>query len=445
MKKSLLILSLMFGINTLNFSQSYNNPESMIYDETLKCYFISNKGGNTIFQIDSTGTLSNFVTNGLNEPKGLLIVGDTLISVNSTSIKGYNVADGSLVMNVAIAGSVFMNDATYDGNGFLYISDTQKGLIYRLNLTDETYSTLFSTSSPNGLFYDQRNNAILICNWGSSAKIQSFNLTDSSLITLASTKLANFDGLARDNNGNIYVSSWGSNAIFVFDSLFSQPPTKISTGHSGPADISIREEAQILAVPNYNSNSIQFIALGMEPQLKIDYVSPQNNAINLNDTLSIDWEDIAGATGYELEYSTDSTFYTKTIRVQTQNSDALITDLESNTKYFWRVRTLGGEYKSIFSKAWNFQIAVILNTEDNARENDVEIYPIPAIDKIHIQSLSSPLSRTGYRIKDIKGVTLLTGELTNAEIDVSGLKGGLYALQLINGSKCLLTKIIAIE
>jgi hypothetical protein len=63
-------------------------------------YFISNKGGNTIVQIDSQNNLTNFfVTTDLNEPKGLLIVGDTLISVNNTTIQGFLLESGLRVLN----------------------------------------------------------------------------------------------------------------------------------------------------------------------------------------------------------------------------------------------------------------------------------------------------------------------------------------------------------
>lgn len=263
--KNVILLAFSLVLIGTTVAQTYNNPESVVYDTCNNRYLISNKGGNTIVALDEEGILTNFVTTGLYEPKGLLIVGDTLISVNSTSIKGFSLSDTTQVINIPITGSSFMNDAISDGKGNLYISDSKKGVIYKLSLKDGNYSILISSGiTPNGLLYDNNADALIICSWGSNAKIQSFSLADSSLTTLVTTPLSNLDGLARDNCGNIYVSSWGKNSVYVFDSLFQNPPTIVSTNHNGPADISINQEEQILAIPNFNSNSVSFVNLGLQ-------------------------------------------------------------------------------------------------------------------------------------------------------------------------------------
>lgn len=243
-------------------TQSYNNPESITYDKVSDRYFISNKAGNTIVQLNSDHKQTDFVSSDLNAPKGLLIVGDTLISVNNTSVQGFLLSDASRAFNISIEGSVFMNDVTTDNKGNLYVSDTSTGKIYQISIKTGEYSTLVdSLVSPNGLLYDSQRNAILICNWGANAKIQSFSLSDSTLNVLVTTELSNLDGLTRDKAGNIYVSSWGSNAVYRFDASFKNPPVVISEGHNGPADIFIVPESQKLCIPNFNSNKLEFIDL----------------------------------------------------------------------------------------------------------------------------------------------------------------------------------------
>ena len=262
MIKHSFILSLLLLVSGISMSQSYNKPESIVYDQRADRYFISNKVGNTIVQLDSNNKLTNFVTSDLNAPKGLLIVGDTLISVNNTSVQGFLLSDASRVLNVSIEGAVFMNDVTSDNKGNLYVSDTQAGVIFQISLKTGKYSSLIShLKNPNGLLYDSKSNSILICNWGQNAKIQSFNLSDSRLSDLVTTELSNLDGLARDNAGNIYVSSWGSNAVYMFEPSFKNRPILISEGHNGPADISIIQDKQILTIPNFNSDKIQFVNL----------------------------------------------------------------------------------------------------------------------------------------------------------------------------------------
>lgn len=256
------ILSILLLLCSISMAQSYNNPESIVYDQVGDRYFISNKAGNTIVQLDSEHKLTTFIGSDLNAPKGLLIVGDTLISVNNTSIQGFLLSDASRVLNISIEDAVFMNDVTTDNKGNIYVSDTSNGMIYQVSLETGEYSTLVdSIKSPNGVLYVSKSNSILICNWGENAKIQSFNLTDSILSNLVTTELSNLDGLASDKAGNIYVSSWGSNAVYRFDPSFKNPPVIISDGHDGPADVFIIKDKQRLCIPNFNANTIQFVYL----------------------------------------------------------------------------------------------------------------------------------------------------------------------------------------
>lgn len=427
MKTILSALVLLFLLHGALFSQTYNNPESIVFDKTGNRYFISNKGGNTIVQLDSAGILTNFVVNGLNAPKGLLIVGDTLISVNNTAVKGYKLSDTSLVLNVSITGSSFMNDVTYDGKGNLYISDSSTDKIFKLNLADNTYSTLISSNiDPNGLLYDETTNSIIICSTGSNAKIQSYSLTNGTLSTLVTTSLSSLDGLAKDNCGNIYVSSWGQSGVYVFDSIFQYPPVKISNGHNGPADISINIDEQVLAIPNFNSNSISMIDLGLNclPELT---PTPSNNSLDLNDSIQIDWDDVSEVSGYEIQYSSDSTFYTSTITIQTINSDTILTDLEPSTKYFWRVRTIGGDYKNIFNDIWNFTV------QDKATGilkqpliNEYKIYPNPAKEQFIIET---SLKVEAINIFSLSGI-LVKSFISQDSYSISSLNSGVYIMNI---------------
>jgi len=262
MIKSSFILSMLLLVGCISMAQSYNNPESIVYDQTADRYFISNKAGNTIVYLDSEHELTTFVSSGLDAPKGLLIAGDTLISVNNTSVQGFLLSDGRRVFNVLIRDAVFMNDVTADKKGNLYVSDSAVGKVYQISLKTGEYSTLInSLVGPNGLLYDSKRDAILICNWGANAKIQYYKLSDSTLSNMVTTELSNLDGLASDNAGNIYVSSWGSKAVYKFDSSFKNSPVVISEGHNGPADIFIIKDKNRLCIPNFNSNSIQFVEL----------------------------------------------------------------------------------------------------------------------------------------------------------------------------------------
>ncbi len=53
-------------------------------------------------------------------------------------------------------------------------------------------------------------------------------------------------------------------------------------------------DKQILAIPNFNSNTISLINLGLQASAVFEYVTPLYNSIDLQDSLRIDWEDVTG-------------------------------------------------------------------------------------------------------------------------------------------------------
>ena len=153
-----------------------------------------------------------------------------------------------------------MNDLTADTSGYLYITDVGAGKIYRVRISDHSDTTIVSgITKPNGILFDAQNNRVLLCQFVPNAPIKEIDLDDLSVTTVVSTSFTNFDGLAIDGNGDIFVSCWGTNAVYRYDNAFSLPAELVSSGNSGPADIFYNLQDNILAVPNYYSNRVDFI------------------------------------------------------------------------------------------------------------------------------------------------------------------------------------------
>lgn len=381
MRKLITILFLALSLFTV--AQTYNSPESMIYDAANNRYIISNVNGNTIFTLSSNGELANFVTEGLNGPKALLISGDTLLSMNHTSIQGFLLSDASKVMHIDIEGAQFMNGAALDGKGNLFVTDMQKHLVFRVNLKTESYN-VFTTglNSPNGLHFDEVNNRLLMVSWGGNAKIQAINIADSAVSDLVSTKMSNLDGICADNCGNIYVSSWGKNAVYVYEPTFTKAPTKIAESLSGPADISIREDNQTLLVPKFNANDVEIIELGMNCASEVTYSAPANETTNMETTVTVEWEAVEGATGYIVEYGTDEMFYSTDGFVVTTELTATIEDLEQGETYFWRVAVGIDDAKTLYSEPWSFSTAEE-TVSINENIDQINLYPNPCSEQLN--------------------------------------------------------------
>ena len=69
------------------------------------------------------------------------------------------------------------------------------------------------------------------------------------------------DGLAWDDQGRLYTSEWSTNSCHRYDTLFTHPPETVSSGHDGPADIYINRRDNILCVPNFYRNDVDFVEI----------------------------------------------------------------------------------------------------------------------------------------------------------------------------------------
>ena len=255
-------LIIIFVFSTNLFSQNLlNNPESVVYDPVRKCYLVSNKGNGKIIKINSLETQSVW-NSDQNSIRGMHILNDHLYVCCDAGVVSFNLSNAAKKNTVAIVGRNFLNDITSDSSGYLFTTDSGNGKIYKVNPTTKTYSTFVNgLSGPNGLLYDKIDNRLLVCHWGSNAPIRAVNLANASVSLVVSTSFSDLDGLAEDSQGNIYFSSWSSNTIYRYDHAFSSAPVVVSSGHSGPADIHINKDEDVLAVPNFNNNTVDFITL----------------------------------------------------------------------------------------------------------------------------------------------------------------------------------------
>lgn len=245
-----------------------NNPESVVYDSSNNRYLVSNWEDGNIIQIDSSGQQDHF-NQELSSTAGLHIVGDTLFVSSNTGeysgIVGFSLTTGYLIYHVNIPEKLLLNDITSDLDGNLYVTDTDAHRIYKVSINDMTYTTFVNSGLgwPNGIICDLPNNRLLVLNGGLPDKpLIAVSLEDSTISTVVETGLGAIDGLTVDNNGNTYFSSWVTDKVYRYDESFTNPPEVVSSGHNNPADIFFNKLDNILAVPNFNSNSVDFIQFG---------------------------------------------------------------------------------------------------------------------------------------------------------------------------------------
>ena len=267
--------------NRLEDPNLLNQPESVVYDSLYNRYLVSNWGDGNIIEISISGE-QNYFNTELDQAAGLHIVGNVVYVASSngsnTGIIGIDLATGGVVFDVDIIEKQLLNDITSDTSGNLYITDCEADKIFKVRISDMTYSTFVESGLgyPNGVLFDKPNNRLLVLNGElPGGPIVAVDLADTSLTTVVNTNLAAIDGLTTDQFGNFYFSSWATDKVYRYDASFTNPPEVISSGHTNPADIFYNQLNDVLAVPNFHANIVDFIPITHTEVVEVEY--PMND------------------------------------------------------------------------------------------------------------------------------------------------------------------------
>jgi sugar lactone lactonase YvrE len=253
-------------MSSLAVCQNYLvQPESVVYDEVNERYLVSNWGNGNIIQIEKDCITQSIFNSQLTCAGGLEIVGNTVYAASNSTpvhgVAGFDLTTRTMNFSVDIDGLALATDLTSDNSGYLYLSDVTSNRVYKISISEQTYTTFVSSglSDPNGLLFDEDDNRLLVCSNGDNSPIQAISLTDSTVSVVVPTSHGRYDGLTEDNDGYIYVSSWGFGTVHRWDSEFNDPMELISSGHAGAADIYFNKIDNVLCVPNIGSIVVIFI------------------------------------------------------------------------------------------------------------------------------------------------------------------------------------------
>ncbi|UCE66683.1 MAG: T9SS type A sorting domain-containing protein [Candidatus Zixiibacteriota bacterium] len=264
-------------------AQLLNNPESVVYDSLRDRYLVSNWNTGHMVQIDSDGVQDYFIISQ-HCYAGLKIVGDSIyVACRGEGVRGFDLETGQMFMHVDIPESNVLNDITADNSGNLYVSDPNAHRIFKVNISAQSYSLFVSSglSVPNGIYFDEPYNRLLLVSARNFAPLQAISLEDSSLSTIVYTGISILDGLTMDEHRNVYFSAWSTNAIYKYDSTFTNPPEQISTHAPEPADIFYDVHNNVIAVPIFYGHYIDFVSITPTSNEFAEIPSPDNfGAIN---------------------------------------------------------------------------------------------------------------------------------------------------------------------
>ena len=253
-----------------------DHPESVAFDSLHNRYLVSNIGDGKIIAIDLEGTQSVW-KQGLGECYGNCILGNTFyVSLNTNTVKGFDLDTKTEVLNIYIPPLNNLDGMAADSSGqFLYVVDTG-GRIHKIDLLNHMSSVYVSTGLAawtQDIIYDYAHNRLLTASWSANAPVQAISLEDSSLTTAVVTPYGYYDGITIDQFGNIYLASYyGADFIVVYENGLTNPPEQIFGDFADPSGLDYNQRDNILAVPNYSGDSVEFINIpqsGIESGLQV--------------------------------------------------------------------------------------------------------------------------------------------------------------------------------
>jgi sugar lactone lactonase YvrE len=243
---------------TWTCSDGLKTPESVLYDASLNCIFVSNidgnpteKDGNGFIAILSTdGKMKNlhWVT-GLNAPKGQAISKGNLYVADIDELVEINIKQAKITNRFKVENAKFLNDVTVGEDGAVYFSDMQDHKIYVLSdgkislwLDDKMLENV------NGLWAEKGELYI------GNARILQADLKTKAIKTVVEN-CNGIDGLERLPDGNFIYSNWegrifitrGSKSIQLIDTV----------GKQNTADIDYVPDKNLVLVPTFSGNSVE--------------------------------------------------------------------------------------------------------------------------------------------------------------------------------------------
>ena len=262
-----LITTAILGFASTLTIEGFSSPESTIVNKND--LYISNvgkelkptlkDGDGFISKLDVNGDIKELhFIDGLDAPKGMGIVGNTLFVADIDTLRGFDLSTKKEVFNVVFEGVNFLNDITVKDSNTLFIGASDTSAIYEVNISNKSYKKLMDFTVTNGLFYED--GILYAAQLGSSTqnmfdgkgKLYKIDLKDNNKLTQLVTFEGVLDGVHKVEN-KVYVSDWGNakktGIIRVYDLETKKESVLEIELFMGAADFWIDEKSKKIFMP----------------------------------------------------------------------------------------------------------------------------------------------------------------------------------------------------
>ena len=274
-----LITTAILGFASTLTIEGFSSPESTIVNKND--LYISNvgkelkptlkDGDGFISKLDINGNIKELhFIDGLNAPKGMGIVGNTLFVADIDTLRGFDLSTKKEVFNVVFEGVNFLNDITVKDSNTLFIGASDTSAIYEVNISNKSYKKLMDFTVANGLFYED--GILYTAQLGSTTqnmfdgkgKLYKIDLKDNNKLTQLGTFEGVLDGVHKVGN-KVYVSDWGNakktGIIRVYDLETKKESVLETELFMGAADFWIDEKSKKIFMPQMIGNKVTIFDL----------------------------------------------------------------------------------------------------------------------------------------------------------------------------------------
>ncbi len=194
-------------------------PESVLFDSERKILYVSNVDGEQPWANDGKGSIGKLGLDGkvikaewvkgLNGPKGMAIIGDTLYVTDIDDVVAIDVIKGKVLARYPVPEADKINDLCASENGTIYFTDSGKGVIYKL-INGTISKVVDGIKALNGVHHSQGELA-----YASDGALYLFNERNGASLKLGGGIEGNADGIERVDKNSWLVSTWAGSVHLV--------------------------------------------------------------------------------------------------------------------------------------------------------------------------------------------------------------------------------------